>query len=119
MITPEHQRSYENHQLILDHLDNHQVQKTQNAEVNSSHFYKKSNISSTSSPELRCIHPTHDFRAIYDSNQTYEDNFRVSSSEVIIDEMGPPPTPIKTIKIVSNEEPTSSIPDLGKFHGFL
>lgn len=100
-------RIYENHHLdILDHLDNHQ----NDDHVQSSHYYK--NISSTSSPEP----PIQQFRVIKDGRQLFEDGYRVSSSEPMIghDQMGPPPTPTKTLKIISNEEPTSSIPDLGE-----
>lgn len=106
---------YENHHLdILDHLDNHGDELVQ-----SSQYYKKSNISSTSSPEPHhIVQPIQQFRVIKDARQLYnEDGYRVSSSESMIEhQMGPPPTPTKTVKIISSEEPTSSIPDLGKFH---
>lgn len=100
---------YDNHHLdILDHLDNHY-----HHDDGSSQFYKKSNISSTSSPEP----PMQQFRVIKDARLLYEDGYRVSSSDPMMDQqMGPPPTPSKTIKIISSEEPTSSIPDLGECH---
>lgn len=112
------QKFYENHQLIIDHLDNHHHVMSQDVEdhVQSTQFYKKSNISSTSSPEPHyVIQPIQQYRVIKDGRQIYEDGFRVSSSESMNDnQMGPPPTPNKNLKIISNEEPTSSIPDLGK-----
>lgn len=107
---------YENHHLdILDHLDSHGG--SQDDLVHSSHYFKKSNISSTSSPEPHHMQPIQHFRVIKDGRQMYEDGYRVSSSEPMMElQMGPPPTPTKSIKVISSEEPTSSIPDLGKFH---
>lgn len=106
---------YENHHLdILDHLDNHSA--SHDDFVQSSHYYKKSNISSTSSPEPHhMMQPIQQFRVIKDGRQMFEDGYRVSSSEPM---MGPPPTPTKSVKIINSElqEPTSSIPDLGKFY---
>lgn len=115
-----HQQLYENHHLILDQLDLHQDED----HVQSSHcptvFHKKSNISSTSSPEPSHFIMAQQFRVIKDSRQ-YEDGFRVSSSEIDQNhlQMGPPahiPT-LKNLKIISSEEPSStSMPDLGKFY---
>lgn len=105
-----HQTSkiYENHHLdILDHLDNH------HDDVHSSQYYK--NISSTSSPEPQHgMQPIQQFRVIKDGRQMYEDGYRVSSSDLLDHQMGPPPTPSKSMKIISSEEPTSSMPDLGE-----
>lgn len=105
---------YENHHLdILEHLDNHSA--SHDDFIQSSHYYKKSNISSTSSPEPHhMIQPVQHFRVIKDGRQMFEDGYRVSSSESPM--MGPPPTPTKSVKIINSEEPTSSIPDLGKFY---
>lgn len=108
---------YENHQLILDHLESHHQLQDVEDHVQSSQFYKKSNISSTSSPEPHhyVIQPIQQFRVIKDGRQIYEDGYRVSSSEPMLEhQMGPPPTPSKAIKVINSEEPTSSIPDLGK-----
>lgn len=96
-----------NHLDILDHLDNYS-----DGYVHSSHFFKKSNISSTSSPEPQhhVIQPIQHFKEA----RHYEDGYRVSSTEHG-ERMGPPPTPSKCLKVVSSEEPTSSIPDLGEW----
>lgn len=59
------------------------------------------------------MQPIQQFRVIKDGRQMYEDGYRVSSSDPM---MGPPPTPTKTIKVICSEEPTSSMPDLGKLH---
>jgi hypothetical protein len=124
MLHQSSQKLYENHQLILDHLDQLDHQDVED-HVQSSQFYKKSNISSTSSPEPHYVmQPMQQFRVIKDGRH-YEDGFRVSSSEMDQQQhhhqqqhqMGPPPqTPTKSLKIISSEEPTSSMPDLGKFH---
>lgn len=125
MLHQPSQKNYENHQLILDHLDHRLALENHGDDhVQSSQFYKKSNISSTSSPEPHyVIQPQ--FRVIKDSRH-YEDGFKVSSSEVDEQqhnehhyqiEMGPPSqTPTKNLRIITSEEPTSSMPDLGKFH---
>lgn len=119
MLHQASQKIYENHQLIIDHLESHHS-LSQDVEdlVQSSHFYKKSNISSTSSPEPHySIQPVQQFRVIKSGRQqAYDDGYRVTSSETALDQMGPPPTPTKTLKVISSEEPTSSIPDLGKCH---
>lgn len=122
MLHQQPQQIFENHHLILDHLDlHHDVED----HVQSSHcptvYHKKSNISSTSSPEPHYI-MTQQFRVIKDSRQ-YEDGFRVSSSEMDQNhhQMGPPPPSSKSLKIICSEEPTSStsMPDLGEFLDFF
>lgn len=132
--TAGHSKAYENHQLILDHLDHHPVPMHQDIEdhLQSSTFYqckKSMSITSTSSPEpsSHYIQPIQQFRVIKDGRQVYEESYRdtiqVTSSEHHHQDyqMGPPPNPPITtittskIKIISSsEEPTSSIPDLGK-----
>lgn len=120
MLHQASQKIYENHQLIIDHLESHHSLSQDVEElVQSSHFYKKSNISSTSSPEPHYgMPPLQQFRVIKNGRQqAYDDGYRVTSSEPVADQMGPPPTPTKTLKVISSsEEPTSSIPDLGKCH---
>lgn len=112
-------KHYENHHLILDHLDSHDI------EDHIPHFYKKSTpISSTSSPEPQHYHvyrqppPSHQqFRVIKDGRM-YEEGYQVSSSDLKPIEMPPPPQQHhggQKVKIISNEEPTSSMPDLGEF----
>lgn len=119
-------RSYENHHLILDHIDSH---LSADIEDHIPHFYKKStSISSTSSPEPQ--HYTHhvyrapppppqshhqQFRVIKDGRM-YEEGYQVSSSDLKPIEMPPPVQHHgQKVKIISNEEPTSSIPDLGEY----
>lgn len=115
-------KPYENHHLILDHLENH---LSADLEDHIPQFFKKStSISSTSSPEPQ--HFTHhvyrapppptqhqQFRVIKDGRM-YEEGYQVSSSDLKPIEM-PPPVQHQKVKIISNEEPTSSMPDLGEF----
>lgn len=116
-------KPYENHHLILDHLDSH---LSQDMEDHIPQFYRKSTpISSTSSPDhFQPPYQHHQlyhrpmqqqFRVIKDGRQVYEEaGYQVSSSAAIEKpEMAPPVT--QKVKIISNEEPTSSIPDLGEF----
>lgn len=126
-------KPYENHHLILDHIESH---LSQDIEDHIPQFYKKSTpISSTSSPEPmhhHHIHPHHvyqqQFRVIKDGRQVYEESgggYQVSSSgshhamdtKPII-EMAPP-TSTQKVKIICSEEPTSSMPDLGEFFKFF
>lgn len=119
MLHQASQKIYENHQLIIDHLESHHSLSQDVEELmESSHYYKKSNISSTSSPEPHyAMPPIQQFRVIKNGRQqAYDDGYRVTSSEPVTDQMGPPPTPTKILKVISSEEPTSSIPDLGKRH---
>jgi hypothetical protein len=133
-------KPYENHHLILEHIDSHM---SQDMDDHMPQFYKKSSISSTSSPEpphhiYRSQMPhQQQFRVIKDGRQMYDDGgYQVSSSEhgkmVEMDPpMAPPPSQMQQncavavtsqkVKIMScNEEPTSSIPDLGEsFFGFF
>lgn len=120
-------KPYENHHLILDHIDSH---LSQDLEDHIPHYYKKSTpISSTSSPEPmhhHHIHPHHvyqqQFRVIKDGRQVYEESggYQVSSSgghhgmDTKPIEMAPPSSTQK-VKIICSEEPTSSMPDLGEF----
>jgi len=130
-------QSYESHQIILDHLDNHHHPIGSSGgdiedHIQSQSFYKKSinpSITSTSSPEPHYSHiqavPQH-IRVIKDGRQMYEREIQVTSSGQ--HPMGPPPAmqqqqqqqqqqqPLQKLKIISNtsEEPTSSIPDLGE-----
>ncbi|KAG5667413.1 hypothetical protein PVAND_015394 [Polypedilum vanderplanki] len=132
-------KPYENHHLILEHIDSHMSHEMDD---HIPQYYKKSSISSTSSPEpphhmyRPQMPPQHQqFRVIKDTRQIYDDGgYQVSSSEhskiMEIDQpMAPPPpqihaavhnnavdVPTQKVKIInSNEEPTSSIPDLGEF----
>lgn len=128
-------KPYENHHLILEHIDSHM---SQDIEDHIPQYYKKSSISSTSSPEHHIyrpqIPPQHQqFRVIKDARQMYDDSgYQVSSSEhskvMEMEPMAPPApqihanvnnsvvVPQQKMKIISsNEEPTSSIPDLGEF----
>ena len=159
MATFSPSKLYENHQLILDHIDSHM---SQDIEDHIPQFYKKSSISSTSSPEPPSSHYHHQhhiyrpavpqqhqqFRVIKDGRQMYEDSgYQVSSSENFKSEfqhqMAPPTSTVVAVsnthsggsvgssgghkmKIISNEEPSSSMPDLGEseifyqiFLGFL
>ena len=120
-------KPYENHHLILDHIDSH---LSQDLEDHIPQYYKKSTpISSTSSPEPmhhHHIHPHHvyqqQFRVIKDGRQVYEESggYQVSSSgghhamDTKPIEMAPPSSTQK-VKIICSEEPTSSMPDLGEF----
>ena len=142
---------YENHQLILDHIDNH---FSDDIEDHIPQFYKKSSISSTSSPEpphgpssSHYHHQHHiyrpavpqqhqQFRVIKDGRQIYEESgYQVSSSENFKtvehqQQMAPPSSTVVAVsnavgssgghkmKIISNEEPTSSMPDLGELENF-
>ena len=147
---------YENHHLILDHIDNHM---SQDVEDHIPQFYKKSSISSTSSPEpphgpssshyhhqhhiYRPAVPQHhqQFRVIKDGRQIYEESgYQVSSSENFKTEhqhqMAPPTSTVVAVsnahssgsvgsssghkmKIISSEEPSSSMPDLGESSYFI
>lgn len=97
-------------------------------------FFKKSLITSSTSPPLShqtLNHQQQHFRVIKDGRLLYDDdsahhgNASVTSSGIkgshqdCINEyqMRPPPNPPPKVKIIStNEEPTSSIPDLGKYN---
>lgn len=118
-------KPYENHHLILDHIDSH---FSHDIEDHIPQFYKKStSITSTSSPEPQ--HYTHhvyrappppppphhqQFRVIKDGRM-YEEGYQVSSSDLKTIEMPPPVHHGQKVKIISSEEPTSSMPDLGEF----
>lgn len=130
-------KPYENHHLILDHLDSH---LSQDIEDHIPQFYRKATpISSTSSPEPPQMHVYHQqqqqqqfyrpniqqqqqqFRVIKDGRQMYEESgYQVTSSgshhamDTKAIEMAPPVNAQK-VKIISSEEPTSSMPDLGEF----
>lgn len=100
------QKLYENHQLILDHLDQQDIED----------HVKKSNISSSTNVSPEPQYGIQHFRVIKDG-RLYDDGFQVSSSDKIQMDSSNYQHSTKPLKIMSSEEPTSSsIPDLGKSH---
>lgn len=122
-----------------DHLDGKKMIKYEDVEdqLPRIQFFKKSLITSSTSPPL--IHQQtqqpqqqqqqqhfrviKDGRLLYDDDNGHHGNASVTSSGIKgthIDcsneyQMRPPPNPPPKVKIIStNEEPTSSIPDLGE-----
>lgn len=101
------QKLYENHQLILDHLDQQDIED-----------HVKSNISSSTNISTEPQFGIQHFRVIKDGRH-YDEGFRVSSSDKTQMDSLHHQHPTKTLKIISSEEPTSSsssMPDLGKSH---
>ena len=124
----QHQLNHQQHNYD-DHLDGTKMIKYEDVEdqLPRIQFFKKSLITSSTSPPLNHQQQQQQqqhFRVIKDGRLLYDDgNASVTSSGIKgshIDcsneyQMRPPPNPPPKVKIISsNEDPTSSIPDLGE-----